>query len=133
VVNAQLAEMAFLNHPDSSEITPALEALVAAAELTSHLPPADGEPAREIIETYTLSIGDTSAAYAGYESYREVILRLLGEMDRLHAALPPGTDAATRFEAAELTAWAWRARANGTIGNALVIPRITHPELNAMK
>jgi methyl-accepting chemotaxis protein len=125
--------MAFLNHPDSSEITPALEALVAAAELTSHLPPADGEPAREIIETYTLSIGDTSAAYAGYESYREVILRLLGEMDRLHAALPPGTDAATRFEAAELTAWAWRARANGTIGDALVIPRVTHSELNAMK
>ena len=133
VVNAQLAEMAFLNHPDSSEITPALEALIAAAELTSRLPPADGDPAREIIETYTRSIGDTSAAYAGYESYREVILRLLGEMDQLHSVLPADTDASIRFEAAELTAWAWRARANGTIGDALVVPRITHPELNAMK
>jgi hypothetical protein len=133
VVNAQLAEMAFLNHPDSSEITPALEALDVAAELTSRLPPEDGGPAREIIESYTLSIGDTSAAYAGYESYREVILRLLSEMDRLHSALPPGTDASTRFEAAELTAWAWRARANGTIGDARSIPRVTHPELDAMK
>ena len=133
VVNAQLAEMAFLNHPDSSEITPALEALISAAELTARLPPADGEPAREIIESYTNSIGDTSAAYAGYESYREVILRLLGEMDRLHSALPPGADASTRSEAAELTAWAWRARANGTIGDALVVPRITHAELNGMK
>ncbi|HYI69748.1 MAG TPA: methyl-accepting chemotaxis protein [Skermanella sp.] len=133
VVNAQLAEMAFLNHPDSSEITPALEALDVAAELTSRLPPEDGGPAREIIETYTLSIGDTSAAYAGYESYREVILRLLSEIDRLHSALPPGADASTRFEAAELTAWAWRARANGTIGDARSIPRVTHPELDAMK
>ena len=123
VVNAQLAEMAFLNHPDSSEITPALEALDVAAELTSRLPAEDGGPAREIIETYTLSIGDTSAANAGYESYREVILRLLGELDRLHSALPPSTDASTRFEAAELTAWAWRARANGTIGDARSIPR----------
>src|SRR4051812_10790735 len=46
VVDAQLAEMAFLNHADSSEITPALEALVNSAELTARLPPADGEPAR---------------------------------------------------------------------------------------
>jgi methyl-accepting chemotaxis protein len=133
VVNAQLAEMAFLNHPDSSEITPALEALDEAASLTARLPPEDGGPAREIIEAYTISIGETSAAYAGYESYREVILRLLGELDRLHSSLPPGTDASTRFEAAELTAWAWRARANGTLGEDLSIPRISHPELDAMK
>jgi methyl-accepting chemotaxis protein len=133
VVDSQLAELAFLNHPDSSEITPALEALMTAAELASRLPPADGDPAREIIEAYARSIGDTSAAYAGYESYREVILRRLGEMDRLHSALPPGTDTAIRFEAAELTTWAWRARANGTIGSALVVPRITHRELDAMK
>lgn len=47
VVNAQLAEMAFLNHPDSSEITPALEALDEAASLTARLPPEDGGPARD--------------------------------------------------------------------------------------
>ena len=89
VVNAQLAEMAFLNHPDSSEITPALEALTTAAELTSHLPPADGDPAREIIETYTASIGDTFAAYTEMRATGKSSCGCLGEMDQLHSALPP--------------------------------------------
>ncbi|EWY42083.1 methyl-accepting chemotaxis protein [Skermanella stibiiresistens SB22] len=133
VVDAQLAEMAFLNHPDSSEITPALESLMTAAERTVGLPPDDSGPALEIIEAYLHSIGETSAAHAGYESYREVIFRLLKEMDDLHAALPDETSMEVRAEAGDLTAWAWRARATSTIGNPASVPVVTHPELQPMK
>ena len=133
VIEAQLAEMAFLNHPDSSEITPALEALSLAAEQTSAMPPEDAGPAFSIIEAYAISIGETSAAYAGYESYREVIFRLLKEMDDIHAGLPADTEPSIRAEAGDLTAWAWRARATGEIDDGAAVPVITHPELDEMK